>query len=73
MIKVVKNGHTVSVTRGVYEDIYKPLGYSIVSEKKEIKPDVVKNDIEMKTEVKTNEEKIDKVDEQNSKPSYKRK
>lgn len=66
MVKVVKDNHMVRVTRGAYEDIYEPLGYTIVGEKK-VEPKKVENDI--KEETKANKE--DKVEE--VKQEYKRK
>lgn len=64
MLKIFKDKEILTVTRGAYEDLYKPLGYDIVSDKKEIKPEIVKNDIEIKNEDKTNEDKGIKVDEE---------
>lgn len=33
MIKAVKGKNTVIVTKGLYNEIYKPLGYNIIEEK----------------------------------------
>ena len=46
MLKVFKEGHVAVVTRGAYEDIYKPLGYKLASEKQEKEPDMVENNVE---------------------------
>ena len=48
MLKVFKEGHVAFVTRGAYEDIYKPLGYKIASAKKENEPEMVENNVEEK-------------------------
>lgn len=48
MLKVFKEGHVAVVTRGAYEDIYKPLGYKLASEKQEKEPDMVENNVEEK-------------------------
>lgn len=46
MLKVFKEGHVAVVTRGAYEDIYKPLGYKLASEKQEKEPEMVENNVE---------------------------
>ena len=48
MLKVFKENHVAFVTRGAYEDIYKPLGYKIASAKKENEPEMVENNVEEK-------------------------
>lgn len=48
MLKVFKDGHVAVVTRGAYEDIYKPLGYKLASEKEEKEPKMVENNVEEK-------------------------
>ena len=72
MIKVInKEGREAMVTKGVYDDLYKPLGYTIAPDKKpnETKPTDKNVNIE-----ETEADKInDKVDEKDTKPSYKRK
>ena len=35
MVTITKGDKTTIVTRGVYDNIYKPLGYAIVSDKKD--------------------------------------
>lgn len=68
MLKVFKEGHVAVVTRGVYEDIYKPLGYTIASDKQANEPEMVENNVEEKViendevMVETEEVKEDKVD-----------
>lgn len=46
MLKVFKDGHVAVVTRGAYEDIYKPLGYKLASDKQEKEPEMVENNVE---------------------------
>lgn len=46
MLKVFKEGHVAVVTRGAYEDIYKPLGYKLAFEKQEKEPEMVENNVE---------------------------
>jgi len=48
MIKAKLDKHEVIISKGVYNDIYKPLKYEIVSEKEIIKS----NEIEVKPEKK---------------------
>ena len=48
MLKVFKEGHVAVVTRGAYEDIYKPLGYTIASDKQANEPEMVENNVEEK-------------------------
>lgn len=48
MLKVFKEGHVAVVTRGAYEDIYKPLGYTIASDKQVNEPEMVENNVEEK-------------------------
>ena len=48
MLKVFKEGHVAVVTRGAYEDIYKPLGYTIASNKQANEPEMVENNVEEK-------------------------
>lgn len=58
MIKIVnKDGRELVVTKGVYEDLYKPLGYTMKSENKQKETKSVENDI--KFETKANEDKVD--------------
>lgn len=45
MLKVFKDGHVAVVTRGAYEDIYKPLGYKLASDKQEKEPEMVENNV----------------------------
>lgn len=60
MIRIFKNNDTVVVTKGAYEQFYKPLGYQPViekvkvevKEKTTIKPKVEKNDNEKSGENK---------------------
>lgn len=68
MIKITHNGNTKVVTHGAYESFYKPLGYTVVVDKK---PEVQKSEPrkfnesdkkqypkkEVNKERKTNEEK----------------
>lgn len=61
MLKVFKEGHVAVVTRGAYEDIYKPLGYTIASDKQSNEPEMVENNVEEKVE-ENEEVKEDKVD-----------
>lgn len=57
MIKIAnKEGREIVVTKGVYEDLYKPLGYTIKSENKVVENKVVENDIKLET--KANEDKV---------------
>lgn len=57
MIKITnKEGREIVVTKGVYEDLYKPLGYTIKSENKVVENKVVENDIKLET--KANEDKV---------------
>lgn len=57
MIKISnKEGREIVVTKGVYEDLYKPLGYTIKSENKVVENKVVENDIKLET--KANEDKV---------------
>lgn len=42
MIKVYKDKDIAIVTRGLYEEIYKPLGYDIIEEKEKPKEKVDK-------------------------------
>lgn len=46
MLKVFKEGHVAVVTRGAYEDIYKPLGYKLASDEQEKEPEMVENNVE---------------------------
>ena len=46
MLKVFKDGHVAVVTRGVYEDIYKPLGYKLASDEQSKEPEMVENNVE---------------------------
>ena len=64
MLKVFKDGHVAVVTRGVYEDIYKPLGYKLASDEQSKEPEMVENNVE--EEVIENDEVmvIDKQTEQ---------
>lgn len=58
MIKIVnKDGRELVVTKGVYEDLYKPLGYTMKSENKQKETKSVENDI--KFETKANDDKVD--------------
>lgn len=60
MIRIFKNNDTVVVTKGAYEQFYKPLGYQPVIEKVKVevkekttsKPKVEKNDNEKSGENK---------------------
>lgn len=61
MLKVFKEGHVAVVTRGAYEDIYKPLGYTIASDKEENKPEIVENNVEEK--VSENDEVMEQTEE----------
>ena len=72
MLKVFKEGHVAVVTRGAYEDIYKPLGYTIASDKQANEPEMVENNVEEKViendEVmveaeETAEEKVEETEE----------
>lgn len=42
MVKIEKGEHKTSVTIGAYESIFKPLGYTLVEEKKKIEIPKVK-------------------------------
>lgn len=46
MLKVFKDKHVAVVTRGAYEDIYKPLGYKLASDEQEKEPEMVENNVE---------------------------
>ena len=46
MLKVFKEGHVAVVTRGAYEDIYKPLGYKLASDEQSKEPEMVENNVE---------------------------
>ena len=71
MIKITnKEGREIVVTKGVYEDLYKPLGYTIKSENKVVENKVVKNDIKLETKA---EEIKDKVEDEDTKLNFKRK
>ena len=71
MLKVFKENHVAFVTRGAYEDIYKPLGYKIASAKKENEPEMVENNVEEKViendevmvEAEQAEEKVEETEE----------
>lgn len=73
MIRIYKGDNQKLVTKGAYETFYKPLGFNIVYEKKTImaKEEPKKVEIVKPKKVKTKEN--DKVDEEHSKPIYKRK
>lgn len=72
MIKITNNeGREIVVTKGVYEDLYKPLGYVIKSENKVDTPKMVENDVK-KEETKAEEIK-DKVEDEEPKANFKRK
>lgn len=55
MLKVFKEGHVAVVTRGVYEDIYKPLGYKLAFEKQEKEPEMVENNVEEEEVIENDE------------------
>lgn len=40
MIKIIKENNEKTVTKGAYEDFYKPLGYIIVNDKQPSKKEV---------------------------------
>ena len=57
MIKIANNeGRELVVTKGVYEDLYKPLGYTIKSENKVVENKVVENDIKLETKANENKD-----------------
>lgn len=56
MIKIVKDKSEKYVTRGAYENFYKPLGYTIVGDSNKKREVEVKEEI--KEEVKEEEEEV---------------
>ena len=40
MIKIIKENNEKTVTKGAYEDFYKPLGYIIINDKQPSKKEV---------------------------------
>jgi hypothetical protein len=63
MIKIVKDKVEKNVTKGAYENFYKPLGYTIVNDgNKELKKEVeIKEEVEIKkVDNKDNEDKGEK-------------
>lgn len=61
MIKIVKDKSEKYVTRGAYENFYKPLGYTIVGDSNKKREVEVKEEI--KEEVKEEEEVVMKDNE----------
>ena len=60
MIKIIKEKNEKTVTKGAYEDFYKPLGYIIVNDKQPSKKEVEINkseelDKDKETQKKTKE------------------
>lgn len=60
MIKIIKENNEKIVTKGAYEDFYKPLGYIIVNDKQPSKKEVEINkseelDKDKETQKKTKE------------------
>ena len=60
MIKIIKENNEKTVTKGAYEDFYKPLGYIIVNDKQPSKKEVEINkseelDKDKETQKKTKE------------------
>lgn len=67
MIKIVKEKSEKYVTKGAYENFYKPLGYIIANdgnreERREVKPEIKKEEVKEAKEVvaKDNEDKGEK-------------
>ena len=73
MIKITDNKTTKIVTRGAYDSFYKPLGFNIVDEKKTIMAKEEPKKVEIVEPKKAETKENDKVDEEYSKPIYKRK
>lgn len=45
MVKIIRGNHETKVTKGAYENIFKPLGYTLVeNKKKEMPKNSIKND-----------------------------
>nr|DAZ75970.1 MAG TPA: hypothetical protein [Caudoviricetes sp.] len=60
MVTITKGDKTTIVTRGVYDNIYKPLGYAIVSDKKdEIKKSKI--DYDKKNDVVTSKNNVKNI------------
>lgn len=53
MITISKSNHTMTVTKGAFEELYKPMGYSIVGDKKP----AIEKPVEVKAQDKVEEAK----------------
>lgn len=59
MVKIKRGEHEIKVTKGAFINMFKPLGYTLVNEKKnEKKPEPVKNDKSVTDEVNNNAEPV---------------
>jgi len=72
MIKIIKDKSEKFVTRGAYENFYKPLGYTIVGDsnkkrevevKEEIKEEVKEEEVVIKDNEDKGEKKSQKIEE----------
>ncbi len=72
MIKIIKDKSEKYVTRGAYENFYKPLGYTIVGDsnkkrevevKEEIKEEVKEEEVVIKDNEDKGEKKSQKIEE----------
>ena len=58
MVKIKRGSHEIRVSKSSYEYTFKPLGYTLVEEKKAVKEEMPKVVVENKAEDKT--EKVKK-------------
>lgn len=70
MIKITNSTETKTVTKGAYENFYKPLGFTVVNDGKPITKAEVK---EIKKDFDNENKEIKESLEDNGKQSYKRK